>query len=296
MVGHWRGLYCVQMVKGVRVWEIWQTPSAEKVRLRHEGVKLLVEGSAENRQLVLEASSSIPQRTIGDFFGPDQRLSGQLESLGWTRTGYLRREHMAASQFKAAVAQGQRSASCELESQRLRSARQGTPSSAEWLTTTVKQSLEMDRAVEASRNAVILATVALEAFINEVAMSIPSWKEDEDKMPLKAKWTVVPALLASGQTLDRGAQPFQSFSDLVKARNRLVHAKVNERTFPGSDAYLQALTYKSRTDVRSDEGRSACLTAYEMIVAFAQITSTSPPDWCLPLPSKSNLEAWATVG
>jgi hypothetical protein len=90
----------------------------------------------------------------------------------------------------------------------------------------------------------ILAAGALEAHINGRGIERLSGKHFElfEKFSLEAKWITLPKLL--GLTgFDVGAEPFQSFSRLVKLRNALVHYKSKREDWipPGVPVFLAEL-------------------------------------------------------
>jgi hypothetical protein len=90
-----------------------------------------------------------------------------------------------------------------------------------------------------SREAILFSIFAVEAFINDLSMMLGELAAinlpepmamladalpelEESKVQLKLKVRLVYFIL-TGQRLDRGAEPFQSFSLLVDIRNKLVH-------------------------------------------------------------------------
>lgn len=215
-----------------------------------------------------------------------------LTNLGWMLIGHSRVENLAGSHLQAAVRQAEVSATKERESSSLLEEERELPQK---LIAQISAGTARDRAVEASRSAVILAVAALEAFINEAAREIPSWGREEDNMRLRSKWIVVPALLSGGATFDRGAQPFQGFHLLVKLRNSLVHPKPEEKIFEGDASLLVAFMSKPALDVTPEDGRRACQTARKMILEFCRLIGSDAPSWCayVPLADVSDLDAWS---
>lgn len=74
----------------------------------------------------------------------------------------------------------------------------------------------------------IFSALCLEVFINqEYASNAETKKIDDDQhLSLETKWLMLPLLLGSSKTFDKGTYPFQTFIDVIKTRNnRLVHFK-----------------------------------------------------------------------
>ena len=85
--------------------------------------------------------------------------------------------------------------------------------------------------------AVVMAAASAEAFINELAYLLGRLDEPEEpskafvaavsqleaeRAPTTLKYLVA-SLILSGKMLDRGRQPFQDFSDLMRLRNAIMH-------------------------------------------------------------------------
>ena len=144
----------------------------------------------------------------------------------------------------------------------------------------------------------IAAAAAIEAFVNESFLSGPSrahtpdsplWSIGDEwieRLPLLDKLIVLPHILY-GHKLDRSAQPHQDMAILVKARNAIVHFKMQT----GAPAWLTDLDqrgvsliapnadehgadYDWPSKLASSEGlRWANNTAYAVAHALAQLTS-----------------------
>jgi|GEM_PF-5585255 len=66
-----------------------------------------------------------------------------------------------------------------------------------------------------------------ESAINHIGeLTFPSWKEHFEKLSPEAKLTLLSD--KSGEVLDFGCRPFQSFNTIFKVRNALAHPKVSE--------------------------------------------------------------------
>jgi hypothetical protein len=80
--------------------------------------------------------------------------------------------------------------------------------------------------VEASAESITLSAMCLEAYINGVMQErLPSVSADLEGMEIRAKWLATPLMLGHADCFDKGAMPFQAFTELVKWRNQLVHYK-----------------------------------------------------------------------
>lgn len=80
----------------------------------------------------------------------------------------------------------------------------------------------------------VFAALCLEAFINQQYAANAQTKkifEENDKIPLELKWLMLPLLLRSASTFEKGSEPFQTFHSVVQTRNqRLVHFKPHRET------------------------------------------------------------------
>lgn len=80
--------------------------------------------------------------------------------------------------------------------------------------------------------ALVFSALCLEAFINQEFSSHRETAkviEDDDHLRLESKWLMLPLLLGSKETFEKGKDPYQTFHRLVSIRNqRLVHFKPNK--------------------------------------------------------------------
>jgi hypothetical protein len=109
--------------------------------------------------------------------------------------------------------------------------------------------------------AYICCVAAVEAFVNEVFFGLPTFLELEqgplgsvergwlERLDLRHKLVLFPQLLI-GKTFDRGGQPYQDMSNLIRLRNKLVHYKM-ENTAP---PYLRDLESRGIALVSDTEG------------------------------------------
>jgi len=224
-------------------------------------------------------------------------LGEKLRDLGWELVGHSRREDLASAHLQAAVRQGQESAIKEAEFHRYRKELEEEEEPGRKVFSHISAMGALDRSVEASRAAVIIAVAALEAFINDAARGLPSWSDEEDKVSIEKKWIVVPERLAGGRTFDKGQQPYQDFHKLVALRNRLVHPSPREDFFSGEFSLVAAMLPSSKLDVGTNDGRKACATARRMILEFCRLVRLSRPSWCAYVPptKETDLESWSTA-
>jgi hypothetical protein len=84
-----------------------------------------------------------------------------------------------------------------------------------------------------ARHSIMSVVFASEALINRVINQfsiISDLLKDIEKLSIQEKWHIAPLLCRDKdwepETFDKGMEPFQSFSELIKIRNWLVHPKV----------------------------------------------------------------------
>lgn len=80
----------------------------------------------------------------------------------------------------------------------------------------------------------VFSALCLEAYINQAFHEFSETRkiiETNDRLSLETKWLILPLLMGEPKTFDTGGPPYQTFSDLVKTRNkRLVHFKPKSET------------------------------------------------------------------
>ena len=79
-----------------------------------------------------------------------------------------------------------------------------------------------------SMEAIVFSALTAEAFINYYATRKTSsnyFSNYLDSLNPMQKWLIIPGLLNSGASFDPGKQPLQGLNELMKTRNRLVHAR-----------------------------------------------------------------------
>jgi hypothetical protein len=102
-------------------WEVWRTPDGREVRLRAswlEGAPVCL-GDEEVVATVTEALSRLgpydESITVPEL---DRDLAGALAAIGLQRIAYIADHDLAAAHLRAAVAQAERSASEDVDSNR----------------------------------------------------------------------------------------------------------------------------------------------------------------------------------
>jgi hypothetical protein len=122
----------------------------------------------------------------------------------------------------------------------------------------------------------ILAAASLEAHINGRGIQLHAGKHFElfERSSLEAKWIKLPRLLGLAG-FDGCAEPFRSFSRLVKLRNALVHykSKLEDWTPPGVPGFLLEL------GLTPDDAEKSIKAAKSMISRLAQELGESEPVW-----------------
>jgi hypothetical protein len=122
----------------------------------------------------------------------------------------------------------------------------------------------------------ILTAASLEAHINGRGIERLSGKRFEsfEEFSLEAKWIKFPKLLGF-PGFDVGAEPFQSFSRLVKLRNSLLHYKAKREDWipPVVPTFLLGL------GLTREEGEKSIKAAKRMIRELSRQLGESEPFW-----------------
>jgi hypothetical protein len=132
------------------------------------------------------------------------------------------------------------------------------------------------RYVQGVAIAFVLSAMCLEAHVNAVASTHLSGRELEafDKLSIEGKWLLLPRM-AKNSSFDPGAQPFQGFSQLIRRRNALVHAK--------GSGLLRALDSVESANAFLDSGlkdaQRALDTTKTMIGSLGRLLSEDEPSW-----------------
>ena len=270
-------------------WEVWSSPDGREARVRAnwlEGPPLGIGDSDLLADINMALSTMGPYDKSITVPELNSDLSSALAAIGLERVAYIADHDLAAAHLRAAVAQAQRSAEEELKYEEEKAKLSGKPitQNSDFLQL-IFPKIALDRAIEASRNAVVLAVAALEAFINQTAAQrLGIWDDEEERQSLQTKWILVPRQITGGHTFDRGAEPYQSFRRLLRLRNDLVHPKAAEKRFEGPLAGFLASFYRPDWDAQPSDGRWACVVARRMLIEFAKFVGWDPPRWCVVVP------------
>ena len=270
-------------------WEVWTTPDGREVRLRAswlEGPPVYI-GDEEVVASLTEALSQLgPYEESITVPELNRDLADALATVGLKKVAYIADHDLAAAHLRAAVVQAEQSALKELEFEEEKAKLSGIPidDSTGWFQMMFPK-IALDRAIEASRNAIILSVASLEAFINQTAaLHLGVWDDEEERQSIQTKWMLATRQLTGGRTFDKGAERYQSFRDLLKLRNNLAHPRSTEERFEGPLAGLQASFYRPDWDAQPSDGRWACVVARKMIIEFSEIVGWDPPRWCAVVP------------
>lgn len=132
--------------------------------------------------------------------------------------------------------------------------------------------------------AVIFAALAIEAFINFYAVkkSSKSYYDNYfDTLTVIQKWLLIPKIFNPGKGLDPGREPVQSLSNLVRARNSLVHAMpiTRVRTDSKGKIYAEPLTKGRYGGSTIDEVEKYVETVKDLAMSLKGIDPTVNVDW-----------------
>lgn len=90
--------------------------------------------------------------------------------------------------------------------------------------------------IEHVTTSMVFSALCLETFINqeyEEHLKDHELFEDLERLSLEAKWRLLPLLLGSSETFNTGAEPYQTFDDMIFTRNqRFVHFKPDKERQP----------------------------------------------------------------
>lgn len=265
-------------------YEIWQFKDNREIRFRTRWMEGHPEAFGD--QDLVDAVYGV-LRGLGPYGNEvtipelNSDVAAALSDTGFTKIGYVADHDLAPAHLRAAVGQAEESAIQELKYEEEKSKLSGVPLTADVdFLRMMAPKVALDRGLEASRNGVILAVAALEAFINQQASQrLGIWGDHEDRLSLASKWILVPRQIA-GSTFNKGREPFQSFAKLLRLRNHLVHPGSAEKRFVGPLGGLMASFYRPEWDVQVADGRRACVVARQMLIQFHELVGAARPNWC----------------
>jgi hypothetical protein len=123
----------------------------------------------------------------------------------------------------------------------------------------------------------ILSATSLEAHINiraDTLLAGRSWKAFEG-LNVAAKWLFLPKI-AGLKGFDPGAEPFQGFEKLVRARNALVHYKPRKERYEGYD---DPAGFAARLDLTFEDCERSLATVQGMVTELAKQLGEKTPRW-----------------
>ena len=119
---------------------------------------------------------------------------------------------------------------------------------------------------------VIFSALALEAFINDYAITVFSrsfFDSYLDKLDPVSKWLIFP-WLAKGKTIERRGQTFESLKKLLSLRNKLVHFK---RTMK------RACDFEEDDRITKKHAEDAVRTVRKAVAALKKLDERVSTDW-----------------
>jgi hypothetical protein len=124
----------------------------------------------------------------------------------------------------------------------------------------------------------ILCASAAEAHINQIAKEILTGKfrDQFEKVSLEGKWLFLPKMTGR-YCFDQGAEPFQSFSMLIKYRNELVHYKGKKENWGGFEQGRPK--FLDKLGLSLSEAHRSIQTVKIMILELSKMTQKEPPYW-----------------
>ncbi|HBE25310.1 MAG TPA: hypothetical protein DDW33_06460, partial [Ktedonobacter sp.] len=133
--------------------------------------------------------------------------------------------------------------------------------------------------IEASAESIVLSAMCLEAYINGFVQDhLAKQASYIERMELRAKWLLVPAILGKADCYIPGSQPFDYFKQLVNWRNDdLAHYK-HEYRFPVSLGNL-GMVSELHSICNADNSELAVKTVREMIRQLNTCLGFPLPAW-----------------
>lgn len=143
--------------------------------------------------------------------------------------------------------------------------------------------------IEASAESIVLSAMCLEAYINGFVQDhLAQQASYIERMELRAKWLLVPAILGKADCFTPGSQPFENFRQLVIWRNDdLAHYK-HEFRFPVSLGNLGTVS-ELHSICNADNSELAVKTVREMIRQLNTCLGFPPPSW---IQENVSIDSW----
>jgi hypothetical protein len=135
----------------------------------------------------------------------------------------------------------------------------------------------LDRFTLAVASVDVFTVMTMEAHINSIADQRfgNSTQILFDRLSLDGKWLFLPQLVGVGEVFDTGGEPFQSFKQLIRRRNGIVHRKGEGRTVilratASPDEYMAPKLLTAECGLRA---------AGSMVNALAKALKVAAPAW-----------------
>ena len=143
--------------------------------------------------------------------------------------------------------------------------------------------------IEASAECIVLSAMCLEAYINGFVQDhLAVQASYVERMELRAKWLLVPAILGNADCFTHGSQPFGNFKQLVTWRNDdLAHYK-HEFRFPVSLGNLGTVS-QLHSICNADNSVLAIKTVREMIRELKTCLGFPLPAW---IQENISIDSW----
>jgi hypothetical protein len=143
--------------------------------------------------------------------------------------------------------------------------------------------------IEASAESIVLNAMCLEAYINGFVQDhLAEQASYIERMKIRAKWLLVPALLGKADCFTPGSQLFDNFSQLVKWRNDdLAHYK-HEFRFPVSLGNLGTVS-ELYSICNADNSEQVVKTVREMIRRLNTCLDFPLPSW---IQENISIDSW----
>lgn len=121
----------------------------------------------------------------------------------------------------------------------------------------------------------IFTALSLEAYINIIASENISTVDEFDQLNIQTKWLLLPILMGNEKTFNKGEEPYQSFSKIIKWRNKLVHFKGKTDEWKG---YLPPEFFKP-LGLTIEDAEKSCSVVPKMIKKLCSYCNISEPKW-----------------
>lgn len=131
---------------------------------------------------------------------------------------------------------------------------------------------------------VVCAFTSLESYINGYGaerLNPEVWRECR-RLPPATKWMLVPQL-ATGQTFNKGGEPFQSLIWLRNLRNYVLHFREGTYTLTThvNAAHPDYFSFEPYSKLNDESAERACDTVIAMISGLHALDGSEPPSWVL---------------